>query len=355
MEEGKIVNFAEAAKQNAEKTKTEEKRLRLDIIVPHWKEPWSVCRYLFESLEWQIGINFDDLRVIVVNDGMHEPYEDIDELPKFPFEVVILKKEHEGVSAARNYGMDYTDADYFMLCDSDDGFLSALGLQMVFQQMKLGFDYLVTPFIEETRDIAGNWAIIRHDDDLTFMHGKAYRTAFMREHNIRFDPAMTIHEDGYFNMLFYTTAKHDGMLRSTKVPFYLWRWNENSTVRTNREDFVLRTYPQLMQTRVGISRELKSRGYEEEYKASTAMTVLNSYYDFQKPRYHMAKNARYLKEAEKAFKAFWFEFKKDFYQNTNEFVGKVAQEARNNARENGLLIENETLREFLNRIDTSVK
>lgn len=345
--EDKVIQFPNAAGQTEE-----EKRLRLDIIVPHWKEPWSVCRFLFDSLQWQIGIDFRDLRVIVVNDGMHEVYEDIEELPEYPFEIVILKKEHEGVSAARNYGMAYTDADYFMLCDSDDGFLSALGLQMVFQQMKLGFDYLVTPFIEETRDSQENWAIIRHDDDLTFMHGKCYRTAFLKEHELWFDPAMTIHEDGYFNMLFYTAAKHDGMLRSTKVPFYLWRWNQNSTVRSNREDFVLRTYPQLMQTRIGISRELKRRGYAEEFQASTAMTVLNSYYDFQKPRYYMAKNEKYLRAAEKAFRAFWQEFKQDFYQNTNEFVAKVAVEARKNAMDNGMLMEKETLKAFLKRIET---
>ena len=292
MEEGKIVNFAEAVKQQAEETKEsgkettaeavqeEEKRLRLDIIVPHWKEPWSVCRYLFESLQWQIGIDFRDLRVIVVNDGMHEPYEDIGQLPEFPFEVVILKKEHEGVSAARNYGIRYSDADYFMLCDSDDGFLSALGLQMVFQQMKAGFDYLVTPFIEETRDIAGNWAIIRHDDDLTFMHGKAYRTAFIKEHELYFDPAMTIHEDGYFNMLVYTTAKHEGMLRSTKVPFYLWRWNENSVVRKDRsDDYILQTYDHLMRQRIALTEEFLRRGMKEQAEIAVIKTVVDSYYE----------------------------------------------------------------------------
>ena len=43
--------------------------MKLDIIVPHYKEPWDVCRYLFSSLELQRGVPFNMVRVIVVNDG----------------------------------------------------------------------------------------------------------------------------------------------------------------------------------------------------------------------------------------------------------------------------------------------
>ena len=41
----------------------------LDIIVPHYKEPWEVGRPLFEMLALQRGVSFSDFRVILVNDG----------------------------------------------------------------------------------------------------------------------------------------------------------------------------------------------------------------------------------------------------------------------------------------------
>ena len=50
--------------------------MNLDIIVTHYKEPWSVGEGLFNSIAMQRMINFDDIGVILVNDGEeHEvPY-----------------------------------------------------------------------------------------------------------------------------------------------------------------------------------------------------------------------------------------------------------------------------------------
>ena len=41
--------------------------MRLDIVVPHYKEPWEVCHYLFDSLALQRGICFENIKVILVN------------------------------------------------------------------------------------------------------------------------------------------------------------------------------------------------------------------------------------------------------------------------------------------------
>ena len=73
----------------------------LDIIVPHYKEPWSVCKYLFDTIACQRGILFDNLKVIVVNDG-EDGALDIEHFHSYPFLVINYIKEHAGVSAARN-------------------------------------------------------------------------------------------------------------------------------------------------------------------------------------------------------------------------------------------------------------
>ena len=41
----------------------------LDIVITHYKEPWEVCRPLFETLDAQRGVDWDQIRVTVVNDG----------------------------------------------------------------------------------------------------------------------------------------------------------------------------------------------------------------------------------------------------------------------------------------------
>ena len=335
--------------------------MTLDIIVPHYKEPWSVCKYLFDTLATQRGILFDHIRVILVNDGDDVLFGDIGQalmkLSSYPFTVDYIVKEHGGVSAARNEGLDASDADYVMFCDCDDGFLNNYALHMVFSAMQDGFDLFMANFVEETFDKDGNPNIVTHTEDLTFMHGKVYNRQFLLDNDLRFDDCLTIHEDGYFNMLVYSTVqKLNARLKKVGTPIYLWRWNNNSVVRADKEDFVLKTYSHVMAARIAICHKQKDReGFEEFYKASVCMTVLNSYYDFQKTRYHMAKNTKYLKVAEIAFREFWMEFGKDFCELTNAYVAEVAQAARANAVKNGMLLEQQTLKEFLKHIEYEVK
>lgn len=334
--------------------------MKLDLIVPHYREPWNVCRYLFDTIAVQRGILFDNVRLILINDGedsvlFGDAGQAMFHFAEYPFTVDYIVKEHEGVSAARNAGLDASDADYVMFCDIDDGFLNNYALHLIFSAMQEGFDYLVSNFVEETFDADGNATIIPHDQDLTFMHGKVYRRQFLLDNDLRFDESMNIHEDGYFNMLVYSTAQNVGKIKKITTPIYLWRWNDNSVVRSNREDFVLRTYSDVMLTRAGICRQLHKRGYEDEYITSVCMTVLNSYYDFQKTRYHMAKNEKHLRNAEKAFKAYWLEFKKVFNDCTNQKISEVACVARENAIKNGMLFEQQDLKSFLKHIEYEVR
>lgn len=332
----------------------------LDIIVPHYKEPWNVCKYLLDTIAVQRGILFDNLRVILVNDGNEcalfgSAENAMFHFAEYPFTVDYIVKEHGGVSSARNAGLDGSNADYVMFCDADDGFLNTYGLHLVFAAMQEGFDYLVSNFVEETFNKDGNPQIVPHDQDLTFMHGKVYRREFLVKHNLRFDENMNIHEDGYFNMLTYSVTQHEGKMKSITTPIYLWRWNDNSVVRSNHEDFVLRTYEDVILTRMGLSEELEGRGYREDFRTAVAMTVLNSYYDFQKPRYLMAKNAKHLTKAEKAFRKYWMKYQKVFNDLTNEQIAEIATVARENARKNGMLFERQDLRSFLKHIEYEVK
>lgn len=327
--------------------------MKLEIIIPHYKEPWDVCRYLFNSLAMQRNVPWDEIGVIVVNDGDDPTLDDVD-WSAYPFRVRYMKKPHGGVSAARNYGLDHSEAEYIMFCDIDDGFLNNYGLHMLMSAVAEGFDYLIGAFAEEAQSTDNKTiTLVGHQGDMTFVHGKMYRKEFLTKYNLRFDEEMTIHEDGYFNALVYATAKVEkAKIKKIDTPFYLWCWNNNSVVRSNKEDFVLKTYPRLIQTRTGLSRQLKKRGYQEEYETAVCLTVLNSYYDHQKSSYLQAKNYRYRQISEKAFKEYWDEFKKTFYDQTNAKISELAKAARETACQNGLLMENETLKEFLKRIDS---
>lgn len=330
--------------------------MKLNIIIPHYKEPWEICWYLFNSIAMQRNVPWDELEVIVVNDGDDTTLDNVN-WSAYPFKTRYMKKEHGGVSAARNYGLDHSDAEYVMFCDIDDGFLNNYGLHMLFSAIAEGFDFLIGAFAEESlmpddRTVA----LVGHQNDMTFMHGKVYRREFLKQYDIRFVEGMNLHEDGYFNMLTYAVAKHENAkIRKIETPFYLWCWNAQSTVRQNKEDFVLRTYADVMLTRIGVCNQYIARGYTEEFETAVCMTIMNSYYDFQKTAWTQTKNAKYYKAAEKEFKKFWNLFKGTFNSMTNQKVAEVAKASRENAYINGMLMEQTDLRSFLKHIEYEVK
>ena len=327
--------------------------MKLSIVVPHYKEPWETCWYLFNSIAMQRNVPWGEMEVIIVNDGDDTTLDDVD-WRAYPFAVKYMKKPHGGISAARNYGIDHSEAEYLMFCDIDDGFLNNYGLHMLFAAIAEGFDFLIGAFAEESMMPDGKTiALVGHQNDMTFVHGKAYKRSFLLDNNVRFDESMTLHEDGYFNMLTYATAKQTGAkIKKIETPFYVWCWNAQSTVRKDKEDFVLKTYPAVMQTRIGICNQYKARGYQDEFNHAVCMTVLNSYYDFQKARWRIAKNERYFRIAEREFKKYWMLFQKDFKNLTNETIAEVAKAARETACNNGMLMEQEDLKTWLKHIDS---
>ena len=326
--------------------------MKLELIIPHYKEPWDACWYLFNSIAMQRNVPWEEIGVTVVNDGDDTTLDDVD-WSAYPYKVKYLKKPHGGVSAARNYGLDHSEAEYVMFCDIDDGFLNNYGLHMLMSAVAEGFDLLIGAFAEEALSTDNKTiALVGHQQDITFVHGKVYKREFLNKYDLRFDPAMTIHEDGYFNGLTYSVAIMEKVkIKRIETPFYLWCWHENIVVRSQKEDFVLKTYDKLMQTRLGLSKQLKKRGYEEEFKVSVALTVLNSYYDFQKASYWEDRNEQYRKKAEKVFAEFWRKYKSVFYDLQNAKVAEIAKSARDNGYKNGMLMEREDLKTFLKRMD----
>lgn len=323
--------------------------MKLDILVPHYKEPWEVCKYLFDSIAIQRGIDFNNISVIVVQDGAEGqitiPVAD------YPFGISRVVVNHGGVSAARNFALDCSEADYVMFCDADDGFLNNYGLHLVFSAMQEGYDIINSCFVEEQKDADGNYKIIRHDRDITFMHGKIYRRQFLIDNEIRFKESLTIHEDGYFNSIAHTVSENT---KTIETPFYLWRWNDNSVVRKDGEPelFVLRTYKHVIDSRMAIAEELEKRGYINEYIDCVLKTILDSYYDFNKPVYLLNKNAKLRAQAEKEFMRFYVKFRQTWYEAAANHKGEIAFIARANAYQNGMVMEQTTIKDWLRHIET---
>ena len=329
----------------------------LDLIVTHYREPWSVGKPFFDMLALQRNINFDDVGVILVNDGegneIPEEY-----FAEYPFQVYQMSIPKGGVSKARNAGLDASAADWVMFCDFDDSFQTVFGLYLIFCGMSEDkYDLLRATFTEETVDRNGMMHLVGHDNDSVFVHGKVMRRQFLVDNSLRFHEALTIHEDGFFNVLVYTLAKSKGRETTISTPVYVWKWNSNSVVRKDQsEDFVLETYDHLMKQRIALTNEFIKRDMPNEVFICVIKTVCDSYYDFQQHTWRTQKNKPKLNRAERWFAAYLKRFA-GYYAKANIMqIGEYAALSRaRNVMNKTMLMESETLKEWLEHIMNDVR
>lgn len=320
--------------------------MKLTFVVTHYKEPWEVCKPWFDSMADQLGVDFENIEILVVEDG-GEPIDEAN-FVGYPFKVKTFNFGHKGVSACRNIGLDHATGDYIMFCDCDDRFISAYALHLYMKAIKQAmFDIVKSPFLED-QVIDGELKLIRHDQDITFIHGKLYRVDFLKDNDLRFNEELTIHEDSYFNVIGNMLA--DGNIHEMSPAVYLWKYRDESIVRKDRDAYVFKTYDHLMNVRRAICRELERRERYAEFYQAISKTFIDSYYDFQKPDCLKPENKEIIEKAEKAFAEFFKEFRGE-YQNVGiKDTAQMMYLCRMNAYMNGLLVERETLQEFINRI-----
>lgn len=212
--------------------------MRLQFLIPQYLETDEVIRPLLDSIAMQQNIPFEEIGAVIVNDGSDVFLSDA-LLQSYPFRIEYYKEPHRGVSATRNACLDRATADYVMFCDADDMFYNMCGLWIIFREMEIGFDSMVSVFTEETRNQQTHGVeYVTHQMDSTFVHGKIHRRQYLIDQNIRWNDSLTIHEDSYFNVLAQNLS---GNVKFCPTPFYLWRWRDDSVCRHDPK-YILRTY-----------------------------------------------------------------------------------------------------------------
>lgn len=99
----------------------EKKRFKFSVIIP----VYDVEDYLEETLLSVINqtIGFEkNIQIILVNDGSPDDSERVclQYKEKYPDNIIYVKQENAGVSAARNTGMKYMEGEFVNFLDSDD-------------------------------------------------------------------------------------------------------------------------------------------------------------------------------------------------------------------------------------------
>ena len=89
----------------------------ISVVVPVYK----VEKYLNRCVDSIIRQSFDDLEIILVDDGSPDQCPAIcDQLAELDSRIVVIHKENGGLSSARNAGIKVATGKYIGFVDSDD-------------------------------------------------------------------------------------------------------------------------------------------------------------------------------------------------------------------------------------------
>ena len=321
--------------------------MKLQILVPQYKETDEVIKPLLDSIAIQQSISFEDVSVIICNDGSDVFLTD-QLLTSYPFRIEYYKEPHRGVSATRNACLDHATADYVMFCDADDMFYNACGLWIIFREMKAGFDSLVSMFIEESRHPETKEIVyVNHEMDSTFVHGKVHRREYLTEKRIRFNDKLTIHEDSFFNILAQNCSQN---VKYCSTPFYLWKWRDESVCRHDPK-YMLKTYRNMLDSNDALISEFVMRGREDKAAFFTAFMIFDAYYTMNKPEWIDQENQEYRNDTEKKF-AEWFRKHKKMWDTipvNDKMI--ISNQVRSRSVMEGMRMESITIDGWLEHVE----
>jgi glycosyltransferase involved in cell wall biosynthesis len=323
--------------------------MKLQILIPQYKETEDIIKPLLDSIEIQQNVDLkNEVGVIIVNDGTNVHLSS-EFLQKYTYPIEYHFNSHAGVSATRNACLDRATAEYVMFCDADDMFYNACGLYIIFNEINNGgFDTLSSIFIEESRMPGTNEPIyINHEMDSTFVHGKVHRRQFLLDNNIRWNNNLTIHEDSYFNCLCQQLAKE---AKYSPTSFYLWKWRDASVCRHDPK-YILKTYNNMLDSNDALVEQFLNRGMKEIAQSYIISMIYDAYFTMNKDEWLNQENKEYRLATEKRFKHYWLKHKKLHDTIPPEIKNQIIMGIKNRMYMEGMVLETLTFNEWIKQVE----
>ena len=168
---------------------------KISVIIP----VYNVEKYLAECLTSVVNQTFKDIEIICVNDGSTDNSPMIlEEFAQKDSRIKIINQENQGLSAARNTGLDVATGEYVSFIDSDDYISTDLyaDMQKYLPAELICFNAKIFPMSEKYRALQ-NYIQCKFDGEQpmeeklilkTNVHvwNKVFRTSIIKENNIRF-------------------------------------------------------------------------------------------------------------------------------------------------------------------------
>ena len=235
--------------------------MKISIIIPIY----NAEKYLSKAIESCINQTLKEVEVILVNDGSIDNSFNICKEYKINSEnIKLIDKKNEGVSIARNTGLEYASGEFIMFLDADDWLDSdtceIMYNKMIYNEAEMVFCNYIMEYENQEKNNSIKFGAEKEkiidneikskiilplieDEDKKSIHTKSafrgpwaklFRKDIIDKNNIRFNKNLVIGEDFIFNLEY---LKHSKKVIMEEKCLYHYRINNESALNRYREDF----------------------------------------------------------------------------------------------------------------------
>lgn len=235
----------------------------ISIIIPIYNS----ANYLEKCLDTILSQSYVDFEAICIDDNSTDnSLEILQKYSEKDGRIKVIHKKNEGVSLARNAGLDAAQGEFLLFVDSDD-WIEKWTCEIAIQKMcQEEADVVMWPYIRERENESKKKIIFNHDtifdqisikeklhrrmigiidreleqpenaDALCTVWGKLYRRSIVEENHLRFYDIRKIgsYEDGLFNLQYFQYAN-----KAIYINQYLYhyrRTNDSSITEVYNSD-----------------------------------------------------------------------------------------------------------------------
>lgn len=289
----------------------------LSIIVPIY----NVEEYLFKCIDSILAQSFTDFELILVDDGSQDSSGVIcEEYKKIDTRVKVLHKKNEGVSSARNAGINTAKGDYIAFVDPDDTVernmyeillksakkhdvdlvvcaIKTINLNLNITSISSVWEDVDCPI--DQKSIVENLIpsiILDKTYSLVSVFNKLYKKSLFENFKIRFDEGKHFSEDARFNFTLLTLITSLVYINQPLYNYYLHQRdslaqifredlydylldNKNFLInlceKYNLETFIVIVKGNYIKTTLRYMEDLVNRNILEKNKIRILSTILN--------------------------------------------------------------------------------
>ncbi len=218
----------------------------VSVIIP----AYNAEQYIASSIESVLNQTFSDFELIIINDGSTDnTLEVINQFSKTDKRINVISQKNQGVSVARNAGINIATSEYIAFLDSDDLYLDSFLERMTSKIMSEKCDAVYCGYKNMRDNIEqglpyteGN---ILECYALKNLHiwivAFIIKKKFLEQNNIQFTPGVTMGEDQEFILSCGISCQ----MKSVPEVLAVYQYNPNSASNTlsfkkRKEDILAR-------------------------------------------------------------------------------------------------------------------